>query len=172
MRQKKIQKVLLGTASLLAAGALAPAYAATDALDIKATVIDPVSVTATQSLSFGSLTEAGVGTLAVNAANPAGLEGGGVTSIGGTIQVGQFAITGNPTSAVKVTVPASAILTNGTDTMTVNAFTLEGGASPYTHTIGGGGSDTGLTLGGTLNVGAGQATGNYTGTVTLTAVYN
>jgi len=147
--------------------------AATDAVQIQAIVLAPVQITQTRVMNFGSITETAIGTIAVDIAD-ANTETGGVTSIGGTIQAGGYTLQASTGAVVNVTAPAKATITHTTapaNTMTVDSFTFDdAGASPYTHTMAGS-SDTGLRLGGTLNVASPQVPGTYTGTVTLTAVY-
>lgn len=170
--KSSVNKVLLGSATVLALGAAGQvAQAATTGVLIQAIVLSPVDISQTQSLNFGSLTESGAGgTITVdNTGTPA--TSPGVTSIGGTIQAGGFKLLGSIGKAVKVTAAAKATLTNGGGgTMTVNAFTIEGAAGTFVHTMVAA-TDSGFRLGGTLNVGAGQATGTYNGSVVLTAIY-
>lgn len=170
-------KVLLGSTTLLALGATAmPVQAATTGVPIQAIVLDPVQITQTRTLNFGSLTESGAGGSATVDNTDAIAVGGGVTSIGGTIQAGGFTLKGSTGRQIDVTAPASVALTNGTTTMAVGSFTVDGAAG----TINGTAFTTSLTaatvtgfrLGGVLTVGAGQAAGTYTGSVTLTANYN
>lgn len=177
---KSTKKVLLGTAAVAALGlASQEAGAATTNVNISAIVLAPIQVTQTRTLNFGSLTEGGIGTLKV-AVDDTPTAGGGVTSIGGTIQAGGFKIQGSAGAAVTVTAPTKATITEtvgGVATMTVNAFNLaEPGpagttAGTLTDTSLAAASVAGYRIGGTLNVGAGQTTGTYTGTVTVTANY-
>ncbi|MCB1530416.1 MAG: DUF4402 domain-containing protein [Rhodospirillales bacterium] len=168
-----VKKVLLGSTTLLALGVAGqPVEAATTGVPIQAIVLAPVQITQTRTLNFGSLTEAGVGTMVVDNLD-AGTAGGGVTSIGGTIQAGGYTLKATAAAKVTVTAPANVSITEtvgGVAKMTVSSFTFDGAAGPLTHTMVAA-TDTGLRLGGTLNVGAGQTTGTYTGSVTLTANY-
>ena len=167
-----IKKVVLGSTTLLAAGAVANvAEAATDGVPIQAIIVAPVDITQSQTMNFGSLTESGAGGTAVLDDADNLTPGAGITSLGGTIQSGGFQLKGTATKTVQVTAPASVQITSGANKMTVNAFTIEGAASPYTHTMVAA-TDTGLRIGGTLNIGAAQPAGTYNGVVTLTAVYN
>lgn len=150
--------------------------AATTGVPIQAIVLDPVQITQTRVLNFGSLTEAGTGgTLNVdNADTPT--PGGSVSSIGGTIQAGGFTLKGSTGRAIDVTAPASVALSDGSaNTMAVASFTVNGAggtinSTAFTTSLGAA-TVTGFRLGGTLTVGAGQAAGTYTGSVTVTANY-
>lgn len=173
MKSNSVKKVILGSAALASAGSVAlPARAATTGVPIQAIVLAPVQITQTRVLNFGSVTEAGAGTASVDNLDAITV-GGGVTSIGGTIQAGGYTLKAGVGVNVTVTAPAKATITEtvgGVATMTVNAFTFDGAAGPLTHLMVAA-TDAGLRLGGTLNVGAGQLAGTYTGTVVLTANY-
>lgn len=174
------KNVILGSAALAALGMAAgapDANAATTGVKISATVLAPIQVTATQTLNFGSLTEAGTGTMKVGV-DGTGTAGGSVTSIGGTIQAGGFKVQATSGKNVTITAPASATIshTAAAGTMKVTAFELAAPgttsttAGALTHNMAAA-SETGFRLGGTLNVSAGQATGTYTGSATITANY-
>ncbi len=176
--QNANKKIILSTATLAAVGltGMPAAQAATTGVPVKAIVLAPVDVTQTQSLNFGSLTEASAGTLAVGVAGGAPVAGGGVTSIGGTIQPGGFKLVGTTARNITVTAPNSVAVSNGTATMNVTGISIAspGPANTTTGTLTttlGAATVSNYRLGGTLNVGAGQATGTYTGTVTVTANY-
>ncbi len=68
-----------------------------------------------------------------------------------------------------ITLPSSATLTSGGNTMTVDTFTHDEGALPKLPS--GTGSET-FNVGATLNVGAVQAGGTYSGTFAVTVSYN
>lgn len=171
------KKVLLGATTILAMGIGAhSANAATTGVPMQAIILDPVEITQTRVLNFGSLTENALGTAVVDNADAISVTGG-VTSIGGTIQAGGFSLNGAAIQ-IDITGPAAATVSDGAgNTMSVSTFTIDGGAdingAAFTHTLATAGvAETGFRVGGTLNVGAGQAAGTYNGTVTLTANYN
>lgn len=176
--QNSMKKIVLGSTTLLAIGAIGnAANAATANVAINAIVLDPVQITAVNALNFGELTEASAGTIVVD---NGGLNGvtGGVTSIGGTIQPGTMTVKGSTGRNIVLDVAAAATVTEtvgGVATMAVNGFVLYNPAGtitgdPITVTLGAA-SVTGFELGGTLNVGAGQVAGTYTGSVAVTAAY-
>lgn len=172
----KTRKVLLGAATLAAVGIVGgEAFAANTNLQMSAKIIAPVSITKTAILNFGTLTENGAGGTATVDNTGARVVGGGVTGIGGGVTAGGFQLKAAIGFKIDVSMPATATVSNGAVTMKVGAFTIDGGpastATPFTHVMVAA-TDTGMKVGGTLTVGAAQATGTYTGTVTLTANYN
>ena len=171
------KKVLLSTMTFLALGSSAKVVrAATTGVPIQAILLGAATITQTRTLNFGSMSVPGVGGNVVVDNTDAITTGGSVASIGGTIQAGGFTLRGVIGKKIEVTGPASVAISNGTTTMAVGSFTVDGGATtinaaPFTRTLAAI-TETGFRLGGTLTVGAGQAAGTYTGTVTITANYN
>jgi hypothetical protein len=133
-------------------------------------------LTAGQTLSFGSIIgSAGGGSVTVTTAG--GISAIGVTPAGGTVQPATFTgtdpgINANPpagctTRTVTVTV-GNATLTGPGTSMTVNAMTdsvTESGTGLWNY------KTTPIYVGGTLNVNGSQAVGPYSGTFTITIVY-
>ncbi|HIL27992.1 MAG TPA: DUF4402 domain-containing protein [Micavibrio sp.] len=167
-------KVLLGAATLAAAVAhgVPAAQAATATIPMTAKVLAAIQITKTASMLFGSITESGAGGKVVLSNIDTRSATGGVSLIGGTgATSGGFTV--KAATGVNYDLAftaASATVTNGLgDTMNVTGFTLDGGAiaNPYTNTA----ATATYKMGGTLNVGAGQATGNYTCNIAVTAVY-
>ena len=135
-----------------------------------AVIIAPITLTAGTNLHFGVayntggtviISTAGVrtGTCAVSAALPAHA-------------AGTFTVTGERAQTYTTTVPADGTVTisNGAVTMAVNGFNHNAtgtipGVAPGT------GSET-FSVGATLTVGVGQASGTYTGTYPVTVQYN
>jgi len=174
------KKVLLGAATLAALGAVGGDAQAADttAVNIKARVVNAISITQTKTLQFGSLTETGAGTLAVSVGDVA-TPSGTITLIGATTPAaGGFQIKGGTGVAFDVSVAAAtATLNAGTKTMKVDTFLLAKPGPAATATKLAAITITANTvsayrIGGTLHIGAGQASGNYTGTIVLNAAYN
>ncbi len=90
-----------------------------------------------------------------------------VDLLGGIPAAASFDATGASDATYSITLPSSATLTSGANTMTIDSFTDDAGASPTLP----GGSDT-FNVGATLNVGATQAAGTYSGTFSVTVNYN
>ncbi len=171
--RKKLNKAVTGAAIMIALSAapLMDAHAVTDNLDMQA-VITPTgqSIMATQNLDFGVVAQSGAGTVTVDTAGSASYALGAIDA-GGTPEEGIIQTFGNINDSVAFTIPASATLTNGLgDTMVVDQFNLNGGGLADTIIMTA--TNVGIPVGGRLNVGAGQATGNYNGTVTVTATFN
>ncbi len=87
---------------------------------------------------------------------------------GGLPAAASFDVTGEKDSNYSITFPSSATLTSGANTMTMDTFTHDAGGTPQ---LSGSGSDT-FNVGATLNVGATQAAGTYSGTFAVTVNYN
>ncbi len=135
-----------------------------------ATIITPIAITKTTDMNFGNVavspTLAGTVQLATTSARTAG---GGATlpAVTGTVSAAKFNVTGLAGSTYSISLPASITLTNGGNTMTVNAFT----STPTpTGTLTGGTQD--ILVGATLNVSAAQAAGLYTNATGLVVTVN
>lgn len=157
----KLSAVTALTASTLMS---TQAFAATATGDASATIAQPISVAQTTPLNFGSVTtSAATGTIEIT---PAGAVNylGGVANFGGTPTPATFAVNGEGALAFNVTLPTTATLTSGANSMVVNTFTHN---APAALT----GGVANFQVGATLNVGANQPSGNYTGTYTITVNY-
>lgn len=130
---------------------------------------DPVVVTQRRDIDFGSAAGDGslTGTVVLDANTGAKTVTGGVIDFGGQDGLAQFKITGDKNADVFVVLPTSATITIGGTNMTINNFTMNA-TNPIN--LGNKGSVT-LDIGATLQVGAGQAAGSYTGTFTVSADY-
>jgi Domain of unknown function (DUF4402) len=94
---------------------------------------------------------------------------GGV-GLGGAFSTGaaSFTVGGDPLAAFSVTLPASATMTSGIDGLTVDSFTSDPSGAGQLDALG----NQELTIGATLNVGANQAPGDYSGIFDITVAYN
>ncbi len=135
-------------------------------ISVLATVAVPISISAGGNMDFCTMSPTGTaGTVTVT---PAGARSSvNVDLFGGTPAAASFNMTGEPGQTYFITLPSSTTLTSGGSTMTVDTFTEDGGANPTLV----GGSDT-FIVGVTLNVGATQASGTYSGTFAVTVNYN
>lgn len=173
--QKKTGNVLLGSATVAAIFAVGGhAKAATANLDVEARIVTSAAllITQTQTLDFGSMVETAAGTLTIET-DGGTVKTGGVNPVGGGVQVGGFKIKGVNGKSVDFSMPATATIKNGTKVMVVDNFRLgTGSAAPSTFTMGlTGGIQPSIPVGGRLNVGAGQTTGTYTGSVDIITNY-
>lgn len=133
-----------------------------------ASILAPISISSTTSMNFGTV---GV---AVTSGSLEIMPDGttipiNVTELaGGIASEGVFTVTGDGNAAYSVTLPTSTILSSGPNTVTVDSFNHDGGATP---TIAGGGSRD-LAIGATLNIGNNQLSGTYSGNYSVTVNYN
>lgn len=172
---KKLTFVVLTLACATAAfstTAQAQSSSATTSANASATVVTAISLTKTADMNFADVvTGATSGTVVLTAsASPTrSVTGGTLLGNSAGISSATFTVAGDPSATYSITLPASAItLTAGANTMTVDTFTSSPSA---TGTLSAGGSQT-LYTGATLNVGATQANGAYTGTFSVTVAYN
>ncbi len=167
--------IFIGATLHLAAGQAAGDYQADFSLTCegflgtkagKGKVFAPISISATSNIDFGTMIPTGTaGTVTVT---PAGARSSvDVDLLGGTPAAASFDATGASDATYSIILPSSATLSSGANTMTVDTFTDDAGASPTLT----GGSDT-FNVGATLNVGATQAAGTYSGTFAVTVNYN
>lgn len=144
-------------ASLLVGSA---AQAATTTGNASASVAIPLTIVQTAPLKFGNLSpSATAGTV-----NHYGQTTGGVTSIGVNAQPALFTVTGLPSANFNIIVPSTTTLTNGAQSMTA---TLTAPLQFATDPTGVGA----FNVTGVLAVAANQASGNYTGTYSITVNY-
>lgn len=134
--------------------------------NVTGTIVVPISISAGASMDFGDMTPTGAaGTVTVT---PAGARSSvNVDLLGGVPSASSFDVTGGPGQVYSITLPSSTTLTSGANTMTVDTFTDDAGPNPSLV----GGSDT-FNVGATMNVGAAQAEGTYSGTFAVTVNYN
>jgi hypothetical protein len=110
-------------------------------------------------MNFGNVAvSATAGTVILTPASTRSLTGGvTLPAVTGTVSAAAFAVTGLGASTYSISLPASYIITSGSNNMTVNAFTsTPSGTGALTS-----GAQT-VQVGATLNVAATQAAGTYT----------
>lgn len=141
----------------------------------QANVVVPSAVVPLTALRFGQfIRPTTAGTLAVSNAGAFTTTGGvtgttAITQTGTGRGAGSFSVTGTANQFILVALPASMTIANGAATMTVDNFntnTIIFGIAQLDAA----GRFT-LNVGGTLNVGANQAIGNYSGSYTVTVTY-
>lgn len=126
-----------------------------------ATIVTPITITKTVDMNFGNVavSASSPGTVVLD---PAGSRtpSGGVTlpAVTGTVAAASFDVAGQANYTYTITLPAGThTITSGVNSMNVDTFT----SSPSTTgTLSASGTET-LTVGATLNVSAGQASGTY-----------
>lgn len=131
-----------------------------------ATIIPAIAIAKTSDMNFGSVvpgSSAGTVVLASNGTATSAL------TLTGSKSAAAFSVTGGVNTAYTITLPTTTTLSDGAaNSMTVNGFTSSIGTA---GTLSAGGTQS-FNVGATLNVGASQASGDYTGSFTVTVAYN
>ena len=169
--------VRIGVA-LAATGACAIGWAQTTTtppftVSATATVASPLSITAATALGFGSFvadTAAGTGVIAPLSTGFRSKTGNISLLDSGAGAPSTVSVSGAPNTTFSVNLPTSSVTLTGpsSSVMTMSSFTSSLGASK--GTIGGGGTASFL-VGATLNVGASQVAGSYTGSFSVSVSY-
>jgi spore coat protein U-like protein len=130
---------------------------------------DAQGITNLRPLAFGELS-AGLtsGTAVVTPSGTRTFMGGVTPGNSGGVTSAAFLVLGIPLLTYSISLPGSVVLSAGANTMTVNTFTSNPSGTGQLTVIG---VQT-LTVGATLQVGASQSSGSYTGTFDVTVVYN
>ena len=136
-------------------------------IDVTATLAAPISISSSGDMDFGTMVTTGIaGTVTVT---PAGARSSvDVDLLGGVPSAASFDVTGEGNANYSIAFSSPATLSSGSNSMTVDTFTDDAGVNPK---LPAGGSDT-FNVGATLNVGATQAAGTYSGTFAVTVNYN
>jgi hypothetical protein len=170
----KILRYAAAGMAMASLGVASTANAATsDTADVTAEILTALSVAvdpADNTLDFGQIAP-GASTATIVVAPDGTMTGGCPAAVicAGSTNAPSFDVAGNPNALVYVTFTnASETLSNGTDSMTVDTFTTDGGGQ---LTLDGSG-DGSFTVGGSLAVAASQAAGVYTGTLEVNVAYN
>ena len=171
---KNISKVF-ATAAVVLAFTNSSFAQATATAAASATIITPISIVKNIDMNFGNVAVSAslAGTVVLAPAGTRTTGGaGGVTlpSTTGTVAAADFTVSGQANYTYAITLPSSATLSNGSSSMTVNAFTS---FPSTTGTLATNGTQD-LKVGATLNVTAAQASGTYTNAtgVPVTVNYN
>lgn len=172
MRITKTMFRALATLSLVAAmttAAQAQSSTATATANASADVVAAIAIAKVADMKFGNVVAgATAGTVVLSTAGTRSATGGTKLGNAGSAAAASFTVTGQGSATYSITLPASASLASGVNSMTVNTFASNPSG---TGTLSAGGSQT-LAVGATLNVGASQAAGAYTGTFDVTVAYN
>jgi hypothetical protein len=163
---------------LLATMGTANAYADTAPAQTEASIIRPLSFIKTDDLKFGKILPSGVAGTVVLA--PAGTRtaDNGIVLVGNDQQPARFAGQGRFNQAVTISLSSSTILINGPGaSMLVRNFTIGStpsvilGTTPLRFRIGNSQGIFAFPVGATLDVGANQTPGTYTGNWNITLNY-
>jgi len=164
----KSARIALAVSAIALFAMAAPAQAAkTVSASASAVLVDALAITKSADLDFGRLSSDTSGGTAVISTAGARSVTGDVVEEGGSPAAAGFDVTGEAGLGYDITLPTSIVLNDGgSNNMTVNTFT-DSNAGSGTLT---GGTDS-FTVGATLNVGASQATGTYTGSFDVSVAY-
>lgn len=171
-----IKKIFVGTAMaagmVLAADQASAQSSATTSANGTATIVKPIAIVKAADLLFGKVVPGtATGTVVMTAAGARSATGG-ATLFGqaSTSNAASFTVSGENSATYAITLPSAAVtLTSGVNTMTVGTFTSSPSATGALDVTSG---NQTLNVGGTLNVGANQAAGSYTGSFSVTVAYN
>ena len=146
------------------------AQSATATASASAEVLSPIVLTKTVDMSFGDLyaDNAAIGTVTLGTDSTR--TAGGAVSLGPTAgAAATFTVSGSASATYAITLPSADVtLTSGGNTMVVNTFAHNAGATPA---LDGTGNDS-FNVGAVLNVGISQAAGVYNGSFDVIANYN
>lgn len=165
----------------LAIGVSVPVAAQVATAKVSAITIRPLSVVKTADLDFGNMiAPTANATMTVNTADGSISTTGALIRAGGTPSRANFIVFGGPIQIINVSIPTSITLkrTAGGNTqldkMTLDQMAIGNGNRNFGTNVRGLLGVTGiynLTVGGRLNVKAGQKIGTYAGTFNMTVIY-
>ena len=180
----KMNKIAMAIGALvMAGGAMAQSTATTSTATANATIVAPITIANGATLEFGNVV-AGSGTVVISSAGGRTDSSTALTpgTQRGTFRNATFNVTGEGAYTYVITLPTTPVTLSDTattpNTMTVDTFTVAAGTSgsvvgTTSGAIGTLVSGAGqLKVGATLNVGALQVPGAYTGTYSVTVAYN
>jgi hypothetical protein len=155
-----------------------PAWAENGSAAATAAVLaTPVVVTKTADLSFGKFAAGAAGSISISTSGARTVSGGVLAFADGpAMTAASFVVSGASGAGYSITHGGTSTLlrTGGVETMSMTKSSAVGAVNGTPRAPGGilnGGAQT-IYVGATLDVGANQAAGAYTGTVSVTVEYN
>lgn len=136
-----------------------------------ATIVKSISIEKNADLQFGKIIAGSTaGQVQIQTDGSRTIAAGDVVLFnqGSDHQAAAFKTIGSPNATYSLSFPSSVSLTGPTGS---DPMTIEGFVHSATGTLSASGEET-FNVGATLNVGANQAAGEYTGTFSVTAAYN
>lgn len=176
----KTLKVIFAVIIMVAGFSAEMSAQATENTTAAAQIVTPIAISETSPLHFGTMAVlAGTGGTCVLSTQGARTQTGGVNlSVQNpSASNAAYNVSGALNTAYSITLPASITVTesvSGSATMTIDhllARPASAGADALSGTLSNSGTDS-FSVGGTLNVSAGQSTGLYTGSFDVTVAYN
>ena len=163
-------RILLPLALLAPAAALAAAVSPPSKPGGRASLLKPLTLTKLNDMDFGNLGVTANGTAVINPVTDTMTTTGGVLRLGGTPRAAMFRGVAQGNAVVIIRIPHGGInLTRvgGTQTILLNAFTLDGQSKRTMAQAG----IFDFKVGATLRPASGQIEGLYTGTFDVTVQY-
>ena len=161
---------LIALAALFASPAIAAPIASPTPPSAQAALMRPLTLTKLADMDFGNLGVTTAGTAVIDPVTNSISVTGGVIRLGGTPHAARFAGATFSSAVVNIKIPNNTILLTrigGTQTIALNAFTLDGQSK---RTMAGAGLFE-FAVGATLRPAANQMEGVYTGTFDVTIQY-
>ncbi len=167
-----MEKVVIALSCLLALFSSGnEAKASTAEASATATILQALSTSKKSDLAFGVIIPSeSSGTVTITPSTSDRTHEGGVVLVSSTSGAASFNISGTSNTVYTVTLPESDTIkiSSGTNIMTVHSFTVFPPSGSATLDSNG---QAIFNIGGTLNVGADQPPGSYTGTFDVTVAY-
>ena len=161
---------LLATAVVALSSLSSVAMAATATGTANANVLQPIAISAVNTLEFGSFAANTAGTVVIPSTGARSQTGGVVLSSFGTAaRPASFNVIGTGNATFGITYPSGITVANGANSMAVS-FVAAGAANATTGTLSAGAVT--ISVGAVLTVAAAQAAGVYTTTYPLIVEYN
>ena len=166
----RFSSTIIALAALLASPGQAAPIAAPIPPTAQAALMRPLTLTKLADMDFGYLGVTTAGTAIINPVTNTMIVTGGVTALGGTPHAARFAGAAQGSAVVNIKVPNGNVLltrVGGTQTIILNAFTLDGQSKRSMAQAG----VFEFAVGATLRPAANQVEGVYTGTFDVTIQY-
>lgn len=160
----------IAAAALLAAPGSAAPTAAPTAPAAQVALMRPLTLTKLADMDFGYLGVTAAGTAIIDPVGNTLAVTGGVVRLGGAPQAARFAGATSSSAVVNIKIPNNSIMltrVGGTQTIQLNAFTLDGQSKRAMARAG----VFQFAVGATLRPAANQMEGTYTGTFEVTIQY-
>lgn len=157
----------------VAAVAITPSALAIDATaNSSATVMQPLNITVAEHLAFGKFGVGAGGSVTISTSGVR--SSSGVVEMGGTTTAAKFDVTGEAGATYTIALAPTTLTSGGNSMSFVTVSDLTGANATSGNAASGtltGGAQS-IYVGGVLTVGAAQAAGLYSGTLTATVQYN
>ena len=157
---------------ILSITAITGAYAQESAsASATATVVTPIAITKSTDMNFGNVTvksDADGTVILAPAGTREATAGASLPTTAGNVGAASFTITGEANYTYSITLPESVQLSSDGNVMSITNFKS---VPSGTGTLSAQGAET-VSVGATLNLGVGQAAGEYTATEAVTVNYN